>query len=125
MEPKVQAHDDGTLTISITLPAASDAVSMLAQEERLMEAINAVGRVGAAHLLAGFDAHGQPLLHAGRKWTSKGRVAKCYETPWGEVILDRHLDSAQRRRDDALPAGGAGAHRRRVGHPASGPLFGP
>jgi len=91
MKPQVQAHDDGTLTISITLPAASDAVSMLAQEERLMEAINAVGRVGAAHLLAGFDAQGQPLLHAGRKWTSKGRVAKCYETPWGEVLLERHL----------------------------------
>ena len=91
MEPKVQANDDGTLTISITLPAASDRVSMLLQEERLMEALNAVGRVGAAHLLAGFDAQGQPLLHAGRKWTSKGRVAKFYETPWGEVLLDRHL----------------------------------
>jgi len=57
----------------------------------LVEALNAVGRVGAAHLLAGFDAQGQPLLHAGRKWTSKGRVAKFYETPWGEVLLDRHL----------------------------------
>jgi len=67
MEPKVQANDDGTLTISITLPAASDRVSMLLQEERLMEALNAVGRVGAAHLLAGFDAQRQPLLHAGRK----------------------------------------------------------
>ena len=91
MEPKVQANDDGTLTISITLPAASDQVSMLAQEERLMEAVNAVGRAGAAHLLAGFDAQGQPLLHAGRKWTSKGKVARFYETPWGEVLLDRHL----------------------------------
>ena len=77
MEPQIQANDDGTLTISITLPAASDALSMLTQEERLMEAINAVGRAGAAHLLAGFDAQGQPLLHAGRKWTSKGRIAKC------------------------------------------------
>ena len=54
MEPKVQAHDDGTLTISITLPAASDQMSMLAQEERLMAAINAVGRVGAAHFAGGF-----------------------------------------------------------------------
>ena len=91
MEPTVQANDDGTLTISITLPAASDQGSMLTQEERLMEAVNAVGRAGAAHLLAGFDAQGGPLLHAGRKWTSKGRIAKCYETPWGEVVLDRHL----------------------------------
>ncbi len=91
MEPQVQADADGTLTIRITLPAATGEMSMLAQEERLMEAINAVGRAGAKHLLGGFDAPGQPLLQAGRKWTSKGKVAKIYETPWGEVLLERHL----------------------------------
>jgi hypothetical protein len=91
MEPKVQSHSDGTLTISITLPVAGDQLSMLAQEERLMEAVNAVGRAGARHLLGGFDAPGAPLLYAGRKWTSKGRIAKIYETPWGEVLLERHL----------------------------------
>lgn len=91
MEPTVQAHEDGTLSITITLPAADDELSMLAQEERLMEAINAVGRAAAAHVLAGFDAPGLPLLQAGRKWTSKGKVAKIYETPWGEVVLARHL----------------------------------
>ena len=91
MQPKVHAHDDGSVTISITLPRASDELSMLAQEGRLMEAVNAVGRAGARHLLGGFDAQGQPLLHAGRKWTSKGKVAKFYETPWGEVLLERHL----------------------------------
>ena len=56
-----------------------------------MEASNAVGRAGAAHWRAGFDAQVQPLLPAGRQWTSKGRIAKCDETPWGEVVLDRHL----------------------------------
>ncbi len=91
MEPKVQAHADGSLTISLTLPPASAQVSLLRQEERLLEALNAVGRVGAGHLLAGFDPAGQPLFHAGRKWTSKGKVAKFYETPWGEVVLERHL----------------------------------
>jgi hypothetical protein len=91
MEPTVQRNEDGTLTISLTLPPASDQESMLTQEERLMEAVNAVGRAGARHLLSGFDAPGTPLLHAGRKWTSKGRIAKFYETPWGEVLLDRHL----------------------------------
>ena len=78
MEPKVHPNEEGTLTISITLPPASDRWSMLAQEERLMEAVNAVGRAGARPLLGGFDAQGAPLLAAGRKWTSKGRIAKCY-----------------------------------------------
>jgi hypothetical protein len=91
MEPQVQANEDGTLTISITLPAGSDKVSMLAQEERLMEALNAVGRAGALHMLKGFDTQGQPLLDTQRKWTSKGKIAKFYETPWGEVMMERHL----------------------------------
>ena len=56
-----------------------------------MAAVNAVERAGARHLLGGFDAGGAPFLAAGRKWTSKGRIAKFYETPWGEVLLERHL----------------------------------
>ena len=72
MEPKVQANDDGSLTLSITLPPASTELSMLAQEDRLMAAVNAVGRSGARHLPGGFDAEGAPFLAAGRKWTSKG-----------------------------------------------------
>jgi len=59
---------------------------------------------------AGFDAPGQPLLQAGRKWTSKGKVAKIYETPWGEVLLYLHLDSPQRRRSLPLPDGDPRAH---------------
>ena len=79
------------MTYCITLPQASADLSMLEQEERLMEALNAVGRAGARHLLGAFDAHGQPLVHEQRNWTSKGKVAKIYETPWGEVLLERHL----------------------------------
>lgn len=91
MQPETRLNPDGTVTYSITLPQASADLSMLEQEERLMEALNAVGRAGARHLLGAFDAHGQPLVHEQRNWTSKGKVAKIYETPWGEVLLERHL----------------------------------
>jgi hypothetical protein len=91
MQPETRLNPDGTVTFSITLPQASADMSMLAQEERLMEALNAVGRAGARHLLGAFDTHGEPLMHEQRNWTSKGRVAKIYETPWGEVMLERHL----------------------------------
>jgi hypothetical protein len=91
MEPEVRTNSDGTVTFSITLPQASPHQSMLAQEERLMEALNAVGRAGAKHLLSTFDADAQALVQDGCHWTSKGKVAKIYETPWGEVMLKRHL----------------------------------
>jgi hypothetical protein len=93
MEPIVhtKTNADGTVTFSLTLPAASNELSMLEQEERLMAALNAVGRAGSRHLLGGFEADGKPLVHEDRTWTSKGKVAKIYETPWGEVLIERHL----------------------------------
>lgn len=56
-----------------------------------MTALNVVGASACAHLLTSFDSDGAPLFHANRKWTSKGRVLKIYESPWGEVPLERHL----------------------------------
>lgn len=91
MEPKIQQNADGSLTISITIPKPSAAISMMEQEGALMETLNVVGASACAHLLASFDSDGAPLFHANRKWTSKGKVLKIYESPWGEVPLERHL----------------------------------
>jgi hypothetical protein len=91
MEPKIQQNADGSVTVSITIPKPSAAISMIAQEGELMAALNVVGVSACAHLLASFDSDGKPLFHANRKWTSKGRVLKIYESPWGEVPLERHL----------------------------------
>jgi hypothetical protein len=91
MQPKVERHADGSLTISLTLPAGSADQSLLSAEEQLMDALNAVGRESMVHVLSGYDTDGGPLWIGGAKWTSKGQVAKIYETPWGEVILARHL----------------------------------
>lgn len=93
MEPEVQRrqHEDGSVTFSLTMPPATSKGGMLAAEERLVAAMNAVGRAATQHLLGGFDADGQPLEIGGRKFTSKGKVDKIYECPWGEVMLARHL----------------------------------
>lgn len=91
MEPHIARHADGTTTISITLPAGTEGGSLLRSEERLMEAVNAVGRAALQEMLPRFDCDGRPLLHDGRKWTTKGKVAKIYETPWGEVMVERHV----------------------------------
>jgi hypothetical protein len=92
MQPKVERHPDGSLTISLTLPpGGGDGGSLLSVEEQLMEALNTVGRKSMEHVLTRYDTDGAPLRIQGAKWTSKGLVSKIYETPWGEVILARHL----------------------------------
>jgi hypothetical protein len=79
------------MTISITLPPGTGGGSLLRAEERLMEAVNAAGRAAMSELLPRFDSQGEALLHEGRKWTTKGKVSKIYETPWGEVMVERHV----------------------------------
>lgn len=91
MQPKIERHADGSMTISLTLPADVAEQSLLSAEEQLMDALNAVGCKSMEQILSGYDSDGAPMVMEGRKWTSKGRVSKIYETPWGEVILARHL----------------------------------
>ena len=91
MEPDIKHLPDGSMTISITLPPGTGGASLLRAEERLMEAVNAVGRCAMRELLPRFDSDGQPLMHGQRKWTTKGKVSKIYETLWGEVLVERHV----------------------------------
>jgi hypothetical protein len=79
------------MTISVTVPAGHAKQSLLSAEEQLMNALNAVGCKSMEHILSGYDSDGAPIVMEGRKWTSKGQVSKVYETPWGEVVLERHL----------------------------------
>lgn len=91
MQPKVEQHADGSLTISLSLPAGSSTQSLLSAEEQLMDALNAVGCKSMIRILERYEGDGAPLEIGRSKWTSKGLVSKIYETPWGEVMLARHL----------------------------------
>lgn len=91
MEPVISRQPDGTLTISITLPAGTGGGSLLRAEEALQQAVNAVGCAAMRELLPRFDDGGQSFVREGRKWTTKGKVSKIYETAWGEVMVERHV----------------------------------
>jgi hypothetical protein len=91
MQPCLHRNPDGSLTITLTLPAHSGRGSLLKAEEELMRSLNAVGCASMKHLLEARDADGAPMIHNGMKWTSKGQVDKIYETPWGEVMISRHV----------------------------------
>jgi hypothetical protein len=43
------------------------------------------------YALSQFDADGTPITVKGKKHTSKGQVSKSYQTPYGEVVLCRHV----------------------------------
>lgn len=91
MRPNVTRNSDGSMTVTFTIPAASKTRSLLRVEERITSALNEAGRESMRHVLSEFDVAGSPIMRDSRQWTTKGLVDKIYETPWGEVMLARHL----------------------------------
>lgn len=65
--------------------------SMLDYEDQILEAVNQAGQIVTGECLAEFDTDGAPIRVAGTKLTSKGRVEKKYQTPYGEVAVARNV----------------------------------
>lgn len=88
MQASVRQNSDGTMTIETTFSPGS---SMLECERRILDALNQAGTLATAQCLAGFDADGAPIAIGGVRMTTKGRVAKVYQTPYGSVPVERHV----------------------------------
>ena len=78
------------LRISVEL-TFEPGTSMLEYEEQIQQALNEVGALASGKCLEQFDTDGSPILVGGIKLTSKGPAAKFYQTPYGEVSVDRHV----------------------------------
>lgn len=79
-----------TLRINVELTLAPGA-SMLECEEQILEAVNQAGTLATGKCLEQFDTDGSPIVMGGIKLTSKGPVPKCYQTPYGELSVSRHV----------------------------------
>ena len=65
--------------------------NMLASEEAIQEALNEVGTLATAVALQQFDTDGSPIITGNTKWYSKGETPKKYQTPYGEISVNRHV----------------------------------
>jgi hypothetical protein len=79
-------NDVATIELRVDLSG-----SMLDAEERVLEAVNAAGVVLTSETLKRFDTDGSPILTGPVKWTTKGKVEKIYQTPYGEAPVARHV----------------------------------
>ena len=75
-------------TIQIKIPYGK---SMLEAEEQIQRCINEAGALGTGELLEQFDTDGSPIRIGDSNWTSKGKVEKTYQTPFGETEIARHV----------------------------------
>src|SRR4051812_40874821 len=77
-----------SFTMQVEVPYSD---SMLGFEERLQDRLNEAGVEATAEGLRQFDTDGSPITLGTSRLTTKGRVEKDYQTPYGVATVARHV----------------------------------
>src|SRR3954463_215370 len=93
MPAAIVARSESTFTIQVEIPYGS---SMLDAEEVLQQRLNEAGTLATAEVLQRFDADGSPIQVGDTKLTSKGKLLKEYQTPYGVAPIERHVYQSSR-----------------------------
>ena len=93
MPAAIVARSETTFTVQIEIPYGS---SMLDAEEALQQRLNEAGTLATAEILQQFDADGSPIQVGDTKLTSKGKLLKEYQTPYGVAPVERHVYPSSR-----------------------------
>ena len=65
--------------------------SMLTSEENIQHSLNEVGCIATKAALKYLDTDGSAIEMAGSVMRTKGEQPKAYQTPYGEVVVERHV----------------------------------
>lgn len=79
---------DGELTLQVKIKLNG---SMMEMEDTIQNAVNEVGSLATKVALEKFDTTGKGIQIADVRFTSKGKILKRYETPYGAVDITRHV----------------------------------
>jgi hypothetical protein len=84
------------LTLQVTVNISG---TLLDAEERIQDAVNEVGCLATQEALKQFDTDGSPtcaeqsrsISQGSIKWTARTVSPKKYQTPYGEIEVERHV----------------------------------
>jgi hypothetical protein len=82
------SRDADGITIRMRVPLKR---SLLETEDAIQSALNEAGCLSTQEALDHFDADGAPIQVGSIRYTSKGRLPKTYQTPYGDVVVHRHV----------------------------------
>ncbi len=86
-------HDSGEVTLEVTINLKG---GLLEVEERIQDAVNDIGCEATALAVTEHDTDGSPVMTGDIKWTCRSRSPKTYQTPYGEVNVERHVYQTSR-----------------------------
>lgn len=88
MDATIISRGQTTFKIEAEIPYN---INMLAAEEAVQESLNKIGALATKEILEMHDTDGSPIKVGHTKLTSKGRESKEFQSPYGPVIVDRHV----------------------------------
>src|SRR4051794_13436132 len=91
--PAIIARSDDAFTIQLGIPYGA---SMLDFEDVIQQRLNEAGVLATTEALQQFDSDGSPIQAGDTKLTSKGKLKKEYQTPYGVAPVDRHVYQSSR-----------------------------
>ncbi len=89
MEATITKRSATSFTVEVEIPY--EFTSMLNAETTIQAQVNKAGTLATGEALKQFDTDGSPIVVAGTKLTSKGQIHTTYQTPYGDVMIDRHI----------------------------------
>jgi hypothetical protein len=91
MAVSIIKKSNDSITLQVTIPFNR---SMLDSENTIQNVVNDLGKIATGELLKTFDTEGEDIVFGTVKMTSKGLTSKYYQTPYGEVEIERHTYQA-------------------------------
>jgi hypothetical protein len=88
MYAKLISNNAATAIIQITVPLINQ---ILEGENLIQDALNEAGTIVTGELLKQFDTDGSSIDIGSIVMTSKGKVTKQYQTPYGMTEVERHV----------------------------------
>lgn len=89
----VKVDESGRVTLEISVDVSGP---ILEVEERIQQALNGAGCELTEKALEQFDTDGSPLMTGSIKWTRRCRNTQTYQTPYGEVTVNRNVYQTSR-----------------------------
>jgi len=83
-EAQIVEKTDSYVGLLIKIPSGQN---MLVTEEYIQQSLNEAGKLATESALSDYDTDGSPITVSKVRFTSKGLVAKQYQTPYGEIYL--------------------------------------
>jgi len=88
MHTKITEVNENKIKIELEVESES---SFFRTEENILSALNEAGCVLTSCAMSQHDTDGNPIEVNGEKLTSKGKISKKYQSPYGEIAVSRHV----------------------------------